>query len=229
MDSLRREFDAAWTGFQSLDSLRLVPETLESEWMRGRDAYLAFLIRVDDPDVVAHLHSIVRLIEHVPGVEPYPESYWHLTIKGIGFETPTPGQPDEVSTRDFGRIADAARRIFESQQAFQVTIGAPNGFPEVVFGEVWDSLPVRELNSRLLEAIPGLMRYPFDGGAFLPHVSIARFTSAEGLAELKRALASIRDDHPGPSFEVREVQLVRAHLSAAAPRLETIETHRLVD
>jgi 2'-5' RNA ligase len=195
--------------------------------MRGRDTYLAFLIPVDDPGVVAHLHSIVRSIEHLPGVEPYPESYWHLTVKGIGFEGENSTQPDGVSRQAFGRIADAARRIFESQVAFEVTIGPPSGFPEVVFAEVWDSLVVRELNGRLLEMIPGLMRYPFDGEAFLPHVSIARFASAEGLAELKQTLASIRDDGPGPGFNVREVQLVRAHLSSAAPRLEPIETYPL--
>jgi 2'-5' RNA ligase len=131
-----------------------------------------------------------------------------------------------VSPRDFGRIADAARRIFESQPAFQGTIGAPSGFPEVVFAEVWNSLPVRELNSRLLADVHGLMRYPFDGDSFLPHVSIARFTSVEGLEEIKGAIATIRDQ-PGPRFSIREVQLVRAHLSSAAPRLEPIETYRL--
>jgi 2'-5' RNA ligase len=229
MDSLRREFDAAWTQFQSLDSLRLVPETLESEWTRGRETYLAFLVPIDDPAVVQYLHSLVRSIEHIPGVEPYPESYWHLTIKGIGFEAKTAAQPDEVTGPDFGRIADTAARVFDRQPAFHVSIGSVSGFPEVVFAEVWDSLPVRELNTRLLEALPHLLRYPFDGENFLPHVSIARFTSSEGLEELKRALSQLRHENPGPAFHVPGVKLVRAHLSAAAPRLETIETYRLRD
>jgi 2'-5' RNA ligase len=117
--------------------------------------------------------------------------------------------------------------VFEAQSAFDVTIGRANGFPEVVFAEVSDSLPVRELNTRLLEALPDLIRYPFDGQVFLPHVSVARFTSDDGLDELKATLSSVRGDEPGPGFLIRNVQLVRAHLSATAPTLQTIETYSL--
>ena len=227
MDSLQREFDAAWTQFQSLEALRLVPETLESGWMRGRDTYLAFLVPVDVPPAVSHLRHIVRRMAGIPGVERYPESYWHITVKGIGFEAETPEGPDDVSRRGFDRIALAARRVFEAQPAFEVTLGPANGFPEVVFAEVRDSVPVRELNTRLLEALPHLIRYPFDGEVFLPHVSVARFTSDDGLDELKATLSSLRGDDPGPGLLISEVQLVRAHLSATAPTLETIETYSL--
>jgi 2'-5' RNA ligase len=227
MDSLQREFDAAWTQFQSLEALRLVPETLESEWTRGRDAYLAFLVPVDDPAAVEYLRAAVQGMARIPGVEPYPESYWHITVKGIGFEAETPGRPDDVSRRDFDHIALAARRVFEAQPRFEVTLGPANGFPEVVFAEVRGSVPVRELNTRLLEALPDLIRYPFDGAVFLPHVSVARFTSDDGLDELKATLSSLRGDQAGPSVLISEVQLVRAHLSATAPTLETIETYAL--
>ena len=227
MDSLQREFDAARAHFQSIEVLRLVPETLESEWMRGRDTYLAFLVPVDDAAAVSHLRDIVRQIEHIPGVEPYPESYWHLTVKGLGFEAEPATRPDDVSQRDFGRIAQAAQKLFAAQPAFEVTIGPANGFPEVVFAEVLDSLPVRELNTQLLDAFPDLLRYPFDGEVFLPHVSVARFTSDDGLDELKKTLSSLRGNEPEPGFLISDVQLVRAHLSASAPKLETIETYRL--
>ena len=227
MDSLQREFDAARAQFQSLEALRLVPETLESEWMRGRDTYLAFLVPVDGAAAVSNLRDIVRQIEHIPGVEPYPESYWHLTVKGIGFEADTAERSDDVSRGDLERITDAAAQVFEAHSAFDVTIGRANGFPEVIFAEVWNSLPVRELNTRLLEALPDLIRYPFDGEVFLPHVSVARFTSDDGVDELKATLSSVRGDEPGPGFLISNVQLVRAHLSATAPRLETIETYSL--
>ena len=227
MDSLQREFDAARAQFQSLDSLRLVPDTLESEWTRGRHAYLAFLVLIDDPDAVAHLGRLVSEVEGIPGVEPYPDDYWHLTIKGIGFETEESTQPEEVSGSDLARISEATRDVFAQQPAFDVTIGPANGFPEVVFAEVWNSMPIRELNTHLLGALPDLVRYPFDGEAFLPHVSIARFTSEEGLDALKDALSTPRREEAGPRLRIGEVQLVRAHLSAAAPRLETIEKYRL--
>jgi 2'-5' RNA ligase len=227
MDNLQRDFDAAWAAFQDLDSIRLLPDTLESEWMRGRDSYLAFLVRVTDSEVVANLRHAIRGIERIPGVEPYPEDYWHITIKGIGFEVEAPARPDEIAHDDVPGIAEASREVFGAQPAFDVEIGPLNAFPEVVFAEVRNSVPVRNLNRRLLEAIPGLVRYPFDGETFLPHVSIARFTSNEGLLQLKETLARLRDDAPGPAFRITEVQLVRAHLSELAPRLEAIQTYAL--
>jgi 2'-5' RNA ligase len=228
MDTLQREFDATWAGFQTLDSLRLLPDTLESEWMRGRDSYLAFLIPVTDPPVVDHLRHAVRSIEGIPGVEPYPQDYWHITVKGIGFEVKAPAQPDDVAYADIAGIAGAAREIFAAQPAFDVAIGPLSAFPEVVFAEVRNSIPVRDLNRGILEAMPGLIRYPFDGETFLPHVSIARFTSNDGLAELRESLARLRDSPPSPNLHIAEVQLVRARLSERAPMLEAIEIHPLV-
>jgi 2'-5' RNA ligase len=227
MDTLQREFDDAWVGFQSLDSLRLLPDTLESEWMRGRDRYLAFLCPVTDPAVVGHLRDALRSLEGIPGVEPYPEDYWHITVKGIGFEVEAPAQPDDVAQTEVAGIAGAAREIFAAQPAFDVGIGHLSAFPEGVFAEVRGSIPVRDLNRRVLEAMPGLVRYPFDGETFLPHVSVARFTSNEGLPELKETIGRLRDAPPGPMFRIAEVQLVRARLSERAPTLEAIETYLL--
>jgi len=227
MDILRREFDAAWAGFQSLDSLRLVPDTLESEWTRGRDTYLAFLISVDEPDAVSRLRSLVRQIDRIPGVEPYPEAYWHITIKGIGFEVANADRPDDVSASEVQRIAKASNTVFAAQPAFEVRLGLAGAFPEVVIAEVWDNLPVRDLNCRLLETISGVVRYPFDGPNFLPHVSIARFASDEGLRQLKETISRLRDEPPGPAFPVREVRFIRARLSERAPSFETIKTYHL--
>ena len=227
MDTLRREFDAAWAQFQALDALRLVPETLESEWARGRDTYLAFLVQLDDDAAVAHLRDVVQSIQGIPGVEPYPEGYWHVTIKGAGFEVDAPSRPDEVAASDVESLARAAREVFAGQPAFEARIGLAGAFPEVVIAEVWESLPVRDLNCRLLDAIPGLLRYPFDGPNFLPHVSLARFTSSEGLPRLRETIAGLRQGPPGPPFPVREVHLIRAHLSERAPSFETIESYGL--
>lgn len=227
MDTTRREFDIAWAYFQSLQSLRLADDTLESEWTRGRDTYLAFLVVVEDAAAVAHLRELVRRIEGIPGVEPYPEEYWHATIKGVGFEVESPSQADEVAASDVASLARAAREVFAGQPPFDIQIGLAGGFAEVVIAEVWNAMPVRELNRRLLDAIPGLLRYPFDGTFFLPHVSIARFTSREGLSALKEAIAGLREEPPGPGFSVGEVHLIRARLSEHAPSFETIETYTL--
>jgi len=213
MEALRGEFDAAWAQFQTLDSLRLVPQTLEAEWTRGRDTYLAFLVPIDDPRVVEHLRKLVRAVDGIPGVEPYPEDYWHITIKGIGFENANPGHPEDVSGSAVRSVAEAVRDVFAHRPPFEARIGLAAAFPEVVFAEVWDALPVRELNERVLETVPTLVRYRFDGPQFLPHVSIARFTSNVGLSKLKETLTRLRAAGAGPQFSVRAIGLIRAHLS----------------
>ncbi len=227
MDALKGEFDAAWADFQTLDDLRLVAETLEAEWSRGRDTYLAFLVPIVDASVSAHLRKLVRAVEDTPGVEPYPEDYWHITIKGIGFENENAASPDNVLTSSVRLVAEAGGAVFARQPPFEAQIGLAAAFPEVVFAEVWDALPVRALNERVLEAIPSLVRYPFDGPHFLPHISIARFTSKDGISQLKETVGRLREESPGPSFSVNEVRLVRAHLSERTPILETMETYRL--
>ena len=227
MEGLRGEFEAARAQFQSTESLRLVPDTLEAEWSRGRDTYLAFLIPIVDAAVASHLRKLAHAVEEIPGVEPYPEDYWHITIKGIGFEGENAKSPDDVSRSAARSVAESARAIFAKQRPFEPRMGLAAAFPEVVFAEVWDAPPVRELNEKMLKAIPDLVRYPFDGSHFLPHVSIARFTSNDGLTQLKEMVGGLREEGPGPPFPVEEVSLVRAHLSERAPTLETIETYRL--
>jgi 2'-5' RNA ligase len=227
MGALKGEFDASWADFQALDSLRLVAETLEAEWSRGRDTYLAFLVPIVDASVSAHLRKLVRAVEDIPGVERYPEDYWHITIKGIGFENENAASPDTVLTSSVGLVAEAAGAVFAQQPPFEAHIGLAAAFPEVVFAEVWDALPVRVLNERVLAAIPSLVHYPFDGPHFLPHISIARFTSNDGIPQLKETIARLREERPGPSFSVNEARLVRAHLSERAPILETMKTYRL--
>src|SRR2546422_951453 len=227
MDALKGEFDTAWADFQTLDDLRLVAETLEAEWSRGRDTYLAFLVPIVDASVSAHLRKLVRAVEDPPGVEPYPEDYWHITIKGIGFENENAASPDNVLTSSVRLVAEAGGAVFARQPPFEARIGLAAAFPEVVFAEVWDALPVRDLNGRLLEAKPSLVRYQFDGPHFLPHISVARFTSNDGLPQLKEAVSRSREEGAGPPLSVGEIQLIRAHLSERAPILETIEIYRL--
>jgi len=221
------EYDAAWARFQALDRLILGPETLESVWAHGRERYAALLIPVDDPATVAHIHSVIGQLVDIPGVEPYPELHWHITVKGIGFVADPATGADEVSPVDLETVSRLAADVLASQPPFEVRAGRVNAFAEVVLLEVWDGGRVRELNTRLLEAAPGIIRQPFDGPRFLPHISVARFSSNEGLPRLKAVLAELRQSDPGPSFAVSHVDLVSAHLSAAAPTLERLHRYEL--
>ncbi len=227
MNDASTEFLGAWERFQALDSLLLAGDTLEAEWTRGRAQYLTFLVRIADPVSVEYLSHLTERIARIPGVETYPEEYWHITVKGAGFQVIKRTHDDEILREDVPRLAGKARALLSKEAAFEAQLGPANSFEEVVFVEVRDGGRVRELNTELMESLPELERNPFDGARFLPHVSIARFTSNEGLALLKERLASMRAEGPGPSFQVRRVEFIKAWLSEEVPEFYSIATYAL--
>lgn len=220
------EFAAAWERFQQLNALHTFGDTLEAEWTRGRAIYLAFLIKLEDAAAREYVSRVQQRIEGIAGVELYPDYYWHMTVKGAGFQVIRKTMPDDILRQDVPRIANAARKLFEREPAFEAQIGPANCFPEVVFLEVRDGGGIRELNTRICEALPELPRGPFDGELFLPHVSIARFTSNDGLPQLKEALASLRGES-GPAIQVRRIEFVKVWLSEAMPEFDTLATYAL--
>ncbi|HEY5626144.1 MAG TPA: 2'-5' RNA ligase family protein [Dehalococcoidia bacterium] len=225
---LSADFDSAWRRFQGAESLRLLESTLEWEWTRGRTDFFAFLIAMTDEAVREYASRTIEKLAGIPGVDPYPERYWHSTIKGVAFLAEEPSGDDEVSLADVERLSEAVRPMLESQPAFEVTVGPVNAFAEVVFLEAHDGGATRRLNSCLMEAAPELPRYPVDGEMFLPHVSIARFSSNEGLGQLKETLAGLRETaEPGPAFTATEALLIRAHLAREAPTFDLVAQYPL--
>jgi 2'-5' RNA ligase len=222
------DFAEAWRRFQGANYLVLSTETLEWEWTRGRTDYAAFLIRVTDAAVRSEIERALAVLEGLPGVDPYPEPYWHATVKGLGFVVDEPGREDELSPARLAELAEQARPMLESTPRFEATAGPAGGFSEVVILEVHDGGVIRALNTRMLESLD-VLRTPVDGPIFLPHISIARFRSQEGMGELKERLRSLRaSSESGPRFEVGEVQLIVAKLvPEEAPTFEVVREYRL--
>jgi 2'-5' RNA ligase len=226
MAELASSFEEAWAQFQARDALRLAGDTLEWEWTRGRAQYLAFLARVEDAAAREHLARVAERLAPIRGVDPYPDWYWHVTVKGAGFQVIKRTQPDDVLREDVPRISAGAREPLTQHRAFEVRLGPANAFAEVVFLEVADGGRVAELH-QAVGAVPDLPRLPIDDAPFLPHVSIARFTSNDGLAELKETLAASRAEGPGPAFTIGRVEFVKAWLSEGAPQFETLASYPL--
>lgn len=227
MSTYSRTFDEAWQRFQNLNSLRLVEDTLEYEWKRGRTDYLAFLVPIEDEAAKRYVAQAIERIAAVPGVQPYEQSYWHITVKGVGFRVEAPGGPDEITPAQADEIAEVARAALESEPPFEATLGLVNALEGVVCLEVEAGGRVQRLNQQLLEAEPEMPRSPVDEH-FLPHVSIAHFTSNEGLEKLKQTLSEMRETTPcGPTFTVSRVDLILARLSESGPAFEPIASYEL--
>ena len=227
MPDLATSFDGAWARFQQRDSLLLAGDTLDQEWSRGRAQYLTFILRIEDTAARQHLARTGERLRDIPGVELYPDWYWHVTVKGVGFQVIKRTHGDDVLRDDVSRIASAARGVLARLGGYEGQLGLANGFAAVVFVELSDGGRTRELNVALSEGIPQVQRYPGDGDRFLPHISIARFTSNEGLDRLKAALAELRREGPGPALPVRRVDFIKAWLSEDPPEFDTLATYQL--
>ncbi len=227
MQNLASSFDDAWAQFQRRDALRLAGDTLEWEWSRGRAQYLTFLVRMDAPAIRTHLATVIERIAGIAGIEPYPEPYWHVTVKGVGFQVIKRSRDDEILRGDVTRLAGTARAILTGQPPYQASLGLANGFAGVVFVEVIDGGETGRVHGLLRDELSELPSAAVDTSAFLPHVSIARFTSSEGLGELKSVLETLRQEQPGPIFTISRVELIKAWLSEEMPEFETLATYTL--
>lgn len=224
---LSTSFEDAWEIFLALNSLRLAEETSEWEWSRGRAQMLVFLIRMEDPNLREYAANVLDRLSNIPGVDPYPEEDWHITVKVAGFQVIKRTHEDDVLREHVGRLGKDAAEVLSQQPAYEAHVSLPNAFPEVVFLEVRDDGKTRDLNKALASGVERLISYPIDGDAFLPHMSIARFTSNEGLDQLKGTLAELRSEDPGPAFQIRRVDFVKSWLSDELPELQTLASLRL--
>ncbi len=227
MPDVFSSFEDAWQEFRARESLRLVGDTLEWEWTHGRAQYLAFLARVDGSGAREHLARIAEWLNRIPGIEPYPDWYWHITVKGVGFQVIKRVREDDVLSQDVQQVTEEARALLDEQQASDAQLGLANGVAEVAFVEVRDGGLMREVNTRLAAGLARVPRYSVDGDSFLPHVSVARFASDDGLDELKVVLSELRGEGAGPTFPIRCIELVKVGLSEGTPEFETLATYSL--
>lgn len=218
-------FDEAWQQFLATPSLQPHDLALES-WAKGRAQFLTFLVRVSGQDALQRVAKVRDALVDIPGVDPFPEEFWHVTVKLCGFQVIRRTHDDDMLWEEvpllLGRAAGALRR----EESFAVELGRVNAFPSVVFVEVEDGGRLRRLNELLGEALPSLPRYESDGSGYLPHVSIARFTGQEGLDRVKDTLTSLRGERGG-SLPVRRVELVRVWLTEEYPEFDTVRVFPL--
>lgn len=227
MNDYSHTFEEAWQRFQQTESLRLVEDTLEAEWRRGRSEYLAFLIQIEDESARRYIAETIGWLKDIPGVQPYQESYWHITVKGVGFRVDRPQKPDEISQTEASAIVAKANLALISETQFEVSLGPVNALTGVVCVEVQAEGHIQRINRALLGAATEMPSSPVDEH-FLPHVSIAHFTSDEGIDQLKAALAELRESHAGgPSFTVTRIDLILAELAESGPSFELLESYPL--
>lgn len=196
-----------------------------TEWAKGRNQYLTFLIRVTDEKIVNRLVEIQNKLSAIPCVDPFPNEYLHITVKGCGFLAESEEYEDNVLTGNLGRIISHAQEILQAHSRFEVLLSRLNIFQDVVFIEVHDRGRIGVINKQL-QSIQEIGKMEYDYPNLLPHISISQFQNSQQFDRLIGYLEKLRETEFG-ELTVNYVELVNAHLSGKYPTLETIHTFKL--
>jgi len=205
--------------------LTVMKDWVKNEWAKGRNQYLTFLVRIKDKGLVEKIIEIQDRLSTISCVDPFPNDYFHITVKGCGFLAKSKKYEDDVSIESLQKIINRAEEVLQTFNKFDLFLSKLNIFSDVVFIEVYDSGKIGELNKRL-QAIPEVRKMKFDHPNLLPHVSIAQFQNNEDFTGLIADLEKMRDIEFG-IVTIDSVQLVIAHLYKKYPKLEIIYTFKL--
>jgi 2'-5' RNA ligase len=147
-------------------------------WRQGRSFYTWHLTFADQSDVARvarHYHAILR---DVPGVDPVPVEWLHLTMQGLGFT-------DEVKGDQVDEAVAAVRGELAKLTPFEFVLGPVRVDPEALLLDAEPAEAVRQLRLAIRAGISeawGADRVPEPDAPFTPHVSVG-YISADGPAE----------------------------------------------
>jgi 2'-5' RNA ligase len=171
-------------------------------WRVGRSFYTWHLTFSSAADVHRLAGQYRAQLADLPGLDPIPDRWLHLTMQGVGFT-------DEVSPADAAKIAEAVQERCRALSPFPVTLGPPVIDPEVVRLKVSPAAPVAELRATIRAAIAdvwGADNVPEQEAGFTPHVSVA-YSNATGHAQ--PIFEAVAADQPAPATaQINEAQLI---------------------
>jgi 2'-5' RNA ligase len=162
-------------------------------WRPGRRQY-AWHLTFGDQTVSRGQADLRRVVAdyqahlaELPGLDPVPVEWLHLTVQGIGFA-------DQVGADEVERIVAAVRRRCAALAPLRVTLGPAELQQEGVWLPVAPAATVRRLRAAVRAGIAevwGAGRVPEPAGGFVPHVSLAH-SNTDGPSEpYAAALAKI--------------------------------------
>ena len=226
-DKIYSKFVDAWKGRNQIQPKIVEKNWIDSysEWAKGRNQYLTFLIRVRDEKIVKKIVEIQNKLSAIPCVDPFPKEYLHITVKECGFLAESEEYEDNVLTENIGRIITQAQEILQAHSRFKVLLSRPNIFQDVAFIEIHDKGRIGAINKQL-QSIQEIRKIEYDYLNFLPHISISQFQNRQQFSKLIRYLEKSRETEFG-ELTVNYIELVNAHLSGKYPILKTIHAFKL--
>ncbi len=154
-------------------------------WRPGRSFYTWHLTFADSTAVTGLVTSYADVLAALPGIDPVPRQWLHLTMQGVGFA-------DRVPLADLDEIILAAESRLARAAPFKVTIGPAVVDPETVQLPVTPVAPLQDLRDRIRAAIgdvwgpDSIPELP----QLNPHVSLGYWNTPAPIAPLIHQLAN---------------------------------------
>jgi 2'-5' RNA ligase len=175
-------------------------------WRPGRIALTWHLIFPASRSLARHVAAHQRALDGLPGIDPVPAEWLHLTVQAVGWA-------DEVPAHTASAVLDAVRARVAALEPFELAFDQPTIYGEAAVIRTHPDEPVE----RLRDAVRAGLRYVLgDDGAptapeqargFLPHVTVAYSRVDADAAPFAAALDGV--DLPPTIVPVTEVTLIR--------------------
>jgi 2'-5' RNA ligase len=186
-----------------------------TSWRDRSGPFAMCVVRLPADAVRGPLAPCREALTRCPHVRVHPDGFLHITLQELGFVCDAPGAIDEISPARLDEFAQAAVGPIADRDPFRIALGGVNSFQDAAFLEVRDGGACAALHARLFElaAIPRQPRF-----AFVPHATIAHYTSDAPAAPVKEALAPFHDADFG-TFEVTQIEIVTLDVDEPYPPL----------
>ena len=175
-------------------------------------AVLTVLVPIADRSIRQQLRRVVEGLSEVPGIEALPDDYLHMTIVPPALLTTAQPRPPLLLPDGFeGQALEPMRRAVRGYGPFEVRIQGLNVFRDVLVAAAYDGGHSEEVRRRLIEAVPELPHKYWNVLTPVPHISLARVNSTDGVVQLRDAVTQLRDAYLG-TLHVTRVYLVKSAL-----------------
>ena len=175
-------------------------------WRPGRIALTWHLIFPDSPALAEHAAAYQRALEGLPGLDPVPAEWLHLTVQAVGWT-------DEVPAPTVAAVVDAVRPRVAALAPFDLAFDRPTIYGEAAAIRALPEAPVARLRDAVRAGLrdvlgdDGVPTAPEQARGFLPHVTVAYSRIDAEVAPYAAALEGVV--RPSTTVPITQVTLIR--------------------
>lgn len=212
-----QSYGEVWSNFVSERRLEFGGHR-DPSWQSGHDYSASFVIPTDVSRFADRLQPMRGALEMEPYVSLHPDHFMHITLLLLGFLTPEPEGPNEISGARLTELGEKAKEELAEFPPFSVELANLNAFPGAAFVEVHDGGEISRLRDALCAGC-GLKRPPGP-----PHVTLAYLQAPDGTPAPDSLISAISEyrDWPVGTLEVQRAELTLLNVQDDYPEPKTL-------